>query len=217
MKGKCIALAAALALSACQVSAAAAPAAYTDVQPDQWFYEDVMAASALDLMNGVGGGQFAPTRAVTLEEAITMAVRLHAWYHGLTIRDPAPGELWQDPYLEYAETHGILDGLYLEGTLSRPAQRAQCVALFANAVPASALTPINSIPDGAIPDLNPEDPLGAEVYALYRAGILTGVNSSGTFQGDWFITRCETAAILVRFQDPQARESFSLSLPPPVS
>lgn len=209
MRGKYFALAAALALSACQVSAAAVTA-YTDVQPDQWFYGDVMAASSLGLMNGVGGGRFDPTRAVTLEEAITMAVRLHAWYHGLTIRDQAPGELWQDPYLEYAETQGILDGLYLEGSLNHPAQRAQCVALLANAVPLSALAPLNAIPDGAIPDLSPEDPLGPAVYALYRAGILTGVNSSGAFQGSRFITRCETAAILVRFQAPQARESFSL-------
>ena len=51
----------------------------------------------------------------------------------------------------------------------------------------------------------------AAIYKLYRAGILAGNDSAGTFLPNAPITRAEVATILVRMADPNARVLFSLS------
>lgn len=51
----------------------------------------------------------------------------------------------------------------------------------------------------------------AEIYTFYRAGILSGSDSAGTFYPESNIRRSEVAAILVRLFDSSARLKLSLS------
>lgn len=62
----------------------------------------------------------------------------------------------------------------------------------------------------ALPDLKREG--HEDIYRLYEAGILTGRNSSGTFDPYEGLTRAETAAMLARVLQPELRLSF-----PPIS
>ena len=50
-----------------------------------------------------------------------------------------------------------------------------------------------------------------EIYAFYRAGILTGSDQSGTFRPASSIQRCEVAAILVRMFTEAERVSITLN------
>ena len=50
----------------------------------------------------------------------------------------------------------------------------------------------------------------AEIYELYRAGVLTGSDAAGTFYPNSSIKRSEVAAILIRMFDTNARQAVTL-------
>lgn len=61
----------------------------------------------------------------------------------------------------------------------------------------------------AVPDVDPETVPGAEaILRLYGAGILTGVDSTGRFDGAGTLTREQAAAILARVLDPRQRQTI---------
>ena len=64
------------------------------------------------------------------------------------------------------------------------------------------LAPINTIT--ALPDSTDPD-----VLRFYNAGILTGVDSWGTFAADKSLTRMETAAMVARVARTELRQSFT--------
>jgi S1-C subfamily serine protease len=95
--------------------------------------------------------------------------------------------------------------------LNVPATRSDFALLIAATLPDEALTPINRIGDGAIPDVFESYSYGQAVYKLYRAGVLTGSGETGTFFPGRTITRAEAAAIIKRVVDANARVSLSLT------
>ena len=82
--------------------------------------------------------------------------------------------------------------------------------IFAHALPDSALQSKNSIADGSIPDVGMSHPQSEDIYKLYRAGILTGIDSRGTFQPNNNIKRSEVSAILTRMMNASARKDLTL-------
>ncbi len=52
-------------------------------------------------------------------------------------------------------------------------------SVLAAALPSEALTAINTIADGAIPDVSYSAYYADAVYLLYRAGVLTGSDTAG--------------------------------------
>ena len=57
----------------------------------------------------------------------------------------------------------------------------------------------------ALSDAVPADTDRADVTALYQAGVLTGVDDQGTFDGSGTLTRAQFAVILARLLDPAQR------------
>ncbi len=82
------------------------------------------------------------------------------------------------------------------------ATRQDLFACLSEVVPSEALPAINSI--SSLPDTDDE-----EVLRFYNAGILTGMNKSGTFDGDKPLTRKEMAAMLSRIARPSLRVKFT--------
>ena len=70
---------------------------------------------------------------------------------------------------------------------------------------------INDVADNAIPDVKVTDAYADEIYDFYRAGILTGSDGAGTFNGKTTIKRSEVATILVRMYDDSMRQEITLS------
>ncbi|MBR3059861.1 MAG: S-layer homology domain-containing protein [Oscillospiraceae bacterium] len=56
-----------------------------------------------------------------------------------------------------------------------------------------------------IPDVARGDYAAGEIYLLYRAGVLNGMNEAGDFYPDNQLRRCEAAAILLRLAEPDMR------------
>lgn len=182
---------------------------FTDVPANQWFTKNVSEAFEMGLMKGDSASTFNPYGDVTLAEAITMAARIHSIYTTGAETFVQSGK-WYQVYLDYAYNNGIISRAYYNADVTRKATRAQFAEIFANALPDKALYPINSIPNGAIPDVPLNDNYAPYTYKLYRAGILTGGDANGTFSPQTYITRAEAAAIVSRMAEANNRVSFSL-------
>ncbi len=179
---------------------------FRDVPAEQWYTPYVETAFSLSLMKGKRDDVFDPYGNVTLAEAITMAARIHSIY--TTGRETfVQTGVWYQVYLDYAYENGIIPYAFYNADVKRQATRAQFAQIFAKALPEEGLAAINDIADNAIPDVDMDMPY---VYALYRAGILTGSDSLGTFHPKTYITRAEAAAIVSRMAESNYRKSFSL-------
>ena len=183
---------------------------FNDVGSGDWFYGNVLSVYTDGLMNGTGNYTFDPYGAFTLAQAITVAARLHLLhYTGSPDIDRYDGGNWWDPYVDYANEAGIYTGTL---TKDRTATRAEFAVLISRALPASSLTAVNRVDDGAIPDVpDSTGEQGQAIYALYRAGILQGVNDSRDFAPNDPVERCQIAAMTSRLAHSALRLSFTLT------
>lgn len=168
---------------------------YADVQETDWFYQNAKLCYETGLMTGTDVG-FEPNKELTNAECVTLAARLGATLRGETIRPAQPGESWWEPYREYRFPNGG-GGVGHEG-----AKRWDFLfMLYLYVYEAGLLEPINAIT--SLPDSD-ED----MVLAFYNAGILTGTDKYGSFQGGKGLTRAEAAAMVSRVIRSELRQRF---------
>ncbi len=180
---------------------------FTDVNSSNWFSENVSTAYEYSLIDGKTTTTYEPDGNLTIAETVKLAACLHSMYvNGAAEFEASP--VWYEVYTGYALQNGILTEE--PSNYNADASRAEFAKIFAAALPKSALTVINQIDDGSIPDV----PSGADyenaVYTLYRAGILTGSNSEGGFEPSSNIKRSEAAAIVARMADPTLRKKVTI-------
>ena len=83
--------------------------------------------------------------------------------------------------------------------------------MFKSSMPSSEFPVINEVSDSKIPDVAMNADGAAQIYDFYRAGILVGSDTLGTFNPDSNIVRSEVAAILTRIFDNTARKTITLN------
>ena len=181
---------------------------FADVHESDWFAQNVKTSFEYGLINGVSDTAFAPDRTLTVAEAVKLAASLHSMYH-TGAADFAAGAPWYAPYVDYALANGILPAPRTDYTA--PATRAVFASLLAAALPADALTAINTVVDGAIRDVPAGAAYESAVYLLYRAGVLTGSDAAGRFLPQSSIRRSEAAAIVTRMAVPSLRQTVTLT------
>lgn len=181
---------------------------FTDVPAGEWYAANVQAAYELGLMEGSSATTFNPYGNLTIAEALALACRLHSTYVGDGAAFVGSGGAWYQPYVDYAIQNGILAaGTYSDYTST--ATRAQFASILAAALPAEALTAINSVT--TLPDVAVDASYTPAVLSLYNAGVLTGSDSAGSFKPDTTIQRSEVATIVTRMADPSLRRTFTLT------
>lgn len=186
---------------------------FSDVSSGAWYYPYVRDAYAYGLVSGRSSTQFAPDGEMTLAEVITLASRIHSVYTG-TYAVFQVGDPWYSTYVAYAKYNGIISEGEYEGYYDRSATRAQVADILCSAVPASALPAINDV-SGTIPNLNGGGSITqfashTEIRRLYAAGVLTGMDSYGSFQGLDTVKRSEVATLICRIVDASQRKTFTL-------
>jgi hypothetical protein len=182
---------------------------FTDVQESAWYFDGVRDAYEYGLIDGRDSERFDPGGTLTLAESIKLAAVLHKGFFTGSI-DFVQGSPWYAVYVDYLRSSGITVSAFRN--LNVPATRSDFALLIAAALPDEALTPINRISDGAIPDVFESYSYGQAVYKLYRAGVLTGSGEAGTFFPGRTITRAEAATILMRVVEADTRVSLSLAV-----
>lgn len=173
---------------------------FIDVEEGAWYADAARVCCEVGLMQGTGHA-FAPDQLLTVGEVAAIAARMNQAVTGeaIPMATPKPGETlpWYFSYVEYLESLGID-----VPDPTKQATRQEFVTLLSAVVPEDMLAPINTIT--ALPDSTDPD-----VLRFYNAGILTGVDSWGTFAADKSLTRMETAAMVARVARTELRQSFT--------
>ena len=177
---------------------------FTDIKSTDWFYNDVLYAYNLKLINGKTATTFAPNDNLTYAEAVKLAACMYQFVQTGTITLANESPVWYSGYVTYAKNVGLINRDY---DWNSPATRAGYMEIFSNAVP---LNPINTIADGAIPDVPMSHPQAAAIYKLYRAGILQGVDGAYNCSPGSNIKRNEVATVISRMMGVDNRLSFTI-------
>lgn len=187
---------------------------FTDVPETAWYHKWVQGAHRMGLINGKSETTYVPDANMTWAEAVKLAACMHQLYHNGAVT-LVNGNPWYMSYLDYCRAQGIVPDAStaelpgyadIAARAAEPVTRAAYVWLFSRALPAEALPAVNTIPDNSIPDVKVSDSaLDDGVYLFYRAGILNGMDTRGTFSPDSHIRRSDVAAILMRLMDASNR------------
>lgn len=177
--------------------AAYTPGQFADVDENAWYGAEkqsaVKLACQMRLMEGTGGGTFAPEDTLTLGQAVKMACMVHSISRG-EAGIFTQGMPWYQVYVDYAQENAMLpDGGFSD--YDRTATRAEMAYIFSNALAGDALPEINTC--NGLPDVNENDAYADSIFKLYRAGVLTGYED-GSFHPDAPVTRAEAAAVITR-------------------
>ena len=190
---------------------------FDDVAQNSWYYDNVACLYELGLTQGQSASSFGVSSPITIAEALSFAARLRsAYYSG----DPEAGARtyaasdgpWYAPYIQYLSASGFPPAEEFAGAYDNYATRAQMAHILGTALPESEFDPINetAVTVGYakrlyITDVNDYTPYREDILQLYRWGVLTGADSTGSFYPDAYITRAEFAAMLTRLIDPGLR------------
>lgn len=189
-----------------------------------WCESSVQLCWQTGLLDGISAEEFSPSDNLNLAQIIVISARLQDLLAGGTGVFPKPeeGEDWFMPAYRSLSAAGENTGfhlpLLLEGVKDRGKEdahfyfepeaacsRGMFVEMLSYALKLSKieLPRINDV-DLVIDSLDPE------VIAFYEAGILSGIDRYGTFNGDWRLNRGQAAAMLARLIAPSQRLVFSL-------
>ena len=180
---------------------------FTDVNEDEWYgynaQQTIANAYRYDLMEGNSSTTFNPTGNITLAEAITVAARVHSIYSTGT-RFSAVSDPWYQAYVDYAIEAGLIAANDFTD-YNATATRAEMAYIFSKSLPSAEFAPRNTV--NSLPDVNNGTPYSAAIFMLYKAGVVGGNDSQGTFAPGNSITRAEAAAIISRVIIPATRLS----------
>jgi hypothetical protein len=183
---------------------------FSDVAEGRWYHDYVRSAQKHGVIGGRSAEAFAPAERLTAAEAIRISSMLHSIYH-MGEANFAAASPWYLPYIAYSRRHGILPREFRN--VNQPVSRADFAVMLARAFSAESITPKNNIIDGAIPDVLESFSYGPYVYNLYRAGIISGRDSDGTFFPMRSITRAEAATAIARMVNADLRINVNLISP----
>ena len=191
---------------------------FTDLA-DAWCREEAVAVYETGLMDGKSATRFDIQSNLTYAQIIVITARLHNLLSGGDgeLEKAGLGEPWYRPAAEYlaealqgadsdAAVYLLGDLDFLDNFADQSCDRFDFVWYLAAVLPEEALEPINDIP--SLPDVT-----DADILRFYRAGILTGSDDKGTFNGFDLLSRGQAATMLARIADPALRVSFTLDIP----
>ena len=90
---------------------------FTDVGKDKWYFDKVMMAASIGIINGVGDGKFLPEENITREEAAVIMKR-YADYKNKMLIPVRMNINFADEYEISDFAVGSIDALYISGVLS---------------------------------------------------------------------------------------------------
>jgi hypothetical protein len=183
------------------------PGQFTDINENDWYganQQNVIAiAYEYGLMQG-SGNNFNPKGDISVAEAITVAARVHRVYSTGADDLVQSGSPWYRVYTDYAIENGIITANAFPN-YSRAATRAEMAYIFSGALPKTEFPSQNTV--NSLPDVDSGTPYSDAIFMLYRAGVLTGGGTQGTYNPGNNITRAEAASIISRVILPDMRAS----------
>ncbi len=182
---------------------------FADVAPNAWYYNDVATAVDMGLVNGKAPDKFAPNDLITYAEIMKLAACMNEYYFNkaVTLKNGNP---WYQTYVDYCFEKEIISK-FANYNYTVVSTREEFLKIFAHALPEEEFEPINNVPNDSIPDYSSGSMYAKEIYMLYRAGILAGVNEKHELNPKANITRAEVATIITRMMDKMTRQKFNMA------
>lgn len=181
---------------------------FKDVSSSEWYSSGIANVYELALMEGVSADTFDIDSEMTVAQAITIAARLHSIYNGTETPKSGTGVNWYKDFVSYCKDNGIITDKQFD-SYNRSVLSYEMVELFSSALPESFFPAVNDI--SYIQDVPQNAYFYKDVMLFYRAGILNGNDSYGTFYPMSAITRKRAAVILARTVLAPERLTYSLS------
>lgn len=184
-------------------------AGYVDVLKGSWYYEAVMEQTANGILNGYPDGSFAPQKAISVGELITLLCRINR----CALASSANGEHWAYSAFEYAKTAGWLNrieakaaGADLDESITRKLAVKLMLCAFGVEAPTKAVFLKNPFAD-IVNDGAPSNALTERLNYVYEDYILTAYHmglvngtSETSFDPDGVLTRAQIAQLLFNAQ-----------------
>lgn len=184
------------------------PGQFKDVPADFWCSSNVKLVYENNIMGGFSSDNFGVNGTMTVAQAMVIACRIHAESHEKEIPAIEKASVWYQPHMEYAKENGLW--VSSDGNYNRAVTRSEFVTILSIATSDDDMKNISTVDSGAIPDVSSSASYAQHVYRFYRAGILTGNDTKGTFAPNSTITRGAAAAIISRIIDSSLRTSITL-------
>lgn len=185
----------ALAVTMFSTTAFAASVKFTDVPSNHWASSSISEMADKGIMSGIGNNLFAPSNTLTGAEFVTMIVR-----HFYEDKLGTEGEKWYSEFMDAAKSANILTGTNVtaEGTINRyDMARLMYNVLKAEGITTSSLSDTSKVADwSAVPSTYRD-----AVSVCYNMGMLSGVDSKGTFNGTGVMDRAQAAVVMDRLLD----------------
>ena len=201
----------ALVISASSLSgvfASAAGPTFSDVQPNHWAYSYVERAAEHGWVNGVGNGKFGAENQITYSEMSVLLMR--AFYPDtLSYWGGSPNAEWFSPYTAEMALMGLDNGtkadIDYKATAYEPINRYETAQMIYNFMKYDEDVDLNynaaSVQAGISDWASVPSNYREAVTAVVASGIITGVDSKGTFNGNGVMTRAQAAAMMCRAVD----------------
>ena len=170
--------------------------AFSDVNPDDWFYDNVMGAANNGYISGMGDGTFNPKGATTRAQFASMIAKAMGYDDSLageTRFKDVPADQWYAGAITYCFDNDIISG-YDDGTFQpdKTITRQEAASILKNAFNLTGNSGEKFPDDSAIAGWAKEN-----VYAVKHSGLMKGDADTGNFRPTSTIIRAEAASILL--------------------
>lgn len=191
------ALSIALAVTMLSTTAFAASVKFTDVPSSHWASTSISKMADKGIMSGIGNNLFAPSQQLSNAEFITMLVR--QFYSD---KMGAEGSTWYAPFMAGAKSANILTGTNVgsnESLATSTINRYDMAQLMYNVLKAEGITTSSLSDTSKVADwASVPSTYQNAVSVCYNMGMLSGVDSKGTFSGTTVMTRAQAAVVIDR-------------------
>jgi hypothetical protein len=171
---------------------------FSDLPQNPEAAEWIIKAFEYGIIAGIGNGLFGSGNNMLVQEAVTIAAKMHMIYY-----DGAAADLsYPDGYIAYAKEENLI-GNEFDGAYNRAATRAELVRIWAYILLPDDMKAQNDVV--SLPDVNTGSTYYSEIISFYKAGILTGVDSAGTFSGSDNVIRAHAAVMFVKLVETNLR------------
>ena len=183
---------------------------FTDVPKSHWAYTFVEKAVEKGWVSGMGDGTFAPNANVTYSQFCVMLVS--AFFPEQLASYTGPTSPWYAPSCAIAAQNDLLLGTRveqtptLEGAVSQPMSRYEMALVVSNALykinakiptPQEQADQMDTTPDFWDIEYKYQSP----VLLAKATGVLSGMDSAGTFGGSGDLSRAQAAVVLGKLND----------------
>ena len=191
------ALSIALAVTMLSTTAFAASVKFTDVPSSHWASTSISKMADKGIMSGIGNNLFAPSQQLSNAEFITMLER--QFYSD---KMGAEGSTWYAPFMAGAKSANILTGTNVgsnESLATSTINRYDMAQLMYNVLKAEGITTSSLSDTSKVADwASVPSTYQNAVSVCYNMGMLSGVDSKGTFSGTTVMTRAQAAVVIDR-------------------